>query len=179
MTGHDYQESDRAVRKIPARDGEEIPFRADGEDWVVSWHPPDMPPDGTPHGSLGLCSTGDGGIVLISQDGELWDLPAGRPEGNETWEETLRREMREEACATVIRAKLLGFSRGSCLAGPQAGRVIVRSLWQAEVELAPWKPQFEISYRRMVTAAAVIDEVAIPNGLAQIISRALQEAAFT
>lgn len=138
--------------------------------------PAPTPPDGTRHGSLGICVTGDGGIVLISQDGARWDLPAGRPEGDETWEETLRREMREEACATVVHARLLGFSRGACVAGSQAGRVIVRSLWRAEVELAPWKPQFEMSHRRVVAAAAVVDQLALPDGLARIMSRALHEA---
>ncbi len=179
MTGQATRKTDRAVREIAARDGEEIAFRADDEDWIVSWHPPLTPPDGTPHGAAGLCVTGDGEIVLISADGKYWDLPAGRPEGDETWEETLRREMLEEACATVVRARLLGFSRGACLAGLQAGRVIVRSLWRAEVELAPWEPQFEITHRRVVAAAEVVDQLAIADGLARIISRALHEAAMT
>jgi len=38
---------------------------------------------------------------VISPDGGIWDLPAGRPVPGENWEETLRREMDEEACATV------------------------------------------------------------------------------
>lgn len=177
MTGLANSTADQTVRQIAARDGEEIAFRADNEDWIVSWHPPPAPPDGTPHGVAGLCVSGDGEIVLISADGERWDLPGGRPEGNETWEETLRREMREEACATVVRARLLGFSRGACLAGPQAGRVIVRSFWRAEVALGPWEPQFEIAHRRVVPAAAVVGQLAIPDGFARIISRALHEAA--
>ncbi len=179
MTGHTDRQTDRAAWQTAARDGEEIAFRADNEDWIVSWHPPPTPPDGTPHGAAGLCVTGDGEIVLISQDGERWDLPAGRPEGNETWEETLRREMHEEACATVVRANLLGFSRGTCIAGPQAGRVIVRSFWRAEVALAPWEPQFEIAHRRVIAAAAVVDQITVPDGFARIISRALHEAAIT
>jgi len=179
MTGQADRRTNRTVRQIAARDGEEIAFRADNEDWIVSWHPPPTPPDGTPHGAAGVCVTSNGEIVLVSQDGERWDLPAGRPEGNETWEETLRREMREEACATIVQAKLLGFSRGSCVAGPQVGRVIVRSLWRADIELAPWEPQFEMSHRRMVAVAAVVDQLAIADGLARIISRALHEAAIT
>lgn len=176
MIGQADSTTDRTTRGIAARDGEEIAFRADDGDWTVSWHPPPIPPDGTPHGAAGLCVTGNGEIVLINTDGEHWDLPAGRPEGDETWEETLRREMLEEACATVVRARLLGFSRGTCLTGPQAGRVIVRSLWRAEVDLAPWEPQFEITHRRVAPIAGVIDQLAIPDSLARIISRALHEA---
>jgi len=168
----------RIARRIAARDGEEIAVRAEDQDWIVSWHPAFALPSGTPHGAAGLCATGDGEIVLISADGEHWDLPGGRPEGNETWEETLRREMREEACATVVHAKLLGFSRGTCVAGPQAGLVLVRSLWRAEVTLAPWTPQFEIAHRRVVPAVTVVDHLTIADGFARIISRALHEAAM-
>jgi len=179
MTGQAGRKTERILREIAARDGEEIAFRENHQDWIASWHSSLTPPDGTPHGASGLCVTGAGEIVLISQDGEHWDLPGGRPEGHETWEETLRREMLEEACATVIQARLLGFSRGACVAGPQVGLVIVRSLWRADVELAPWEPQFEISHRRVVAVAEVLDQLALADGLVRIISRALHEAAIT
>jgi hypothetical protein len=116
---------EQSSRTVAARDGEEIPHRDGGQDWVGSWHSPSAPPDGTPHGASGLCVTPDGSIVVVSQDGEQWDLPGGRPEGDESLEDTLRREVLEEACATVVRAKLLGFSRGICVAGPEAGLVLV------------------------------------------------------
>jgi hypothetical protein len=32
--------------------------------------------------------TAGGDIVVISPDGTIWDLPAGRPEPGETWEDT-------------------------------------------------------------------------------------------
>ncbi len=179
MTAQADGETDRTGRKIAARDGEEIALLANDQDWIVSWHSPLTPPKGTPHGASGLCVTGDGGIVLISQDGEHWDVPGGRPEGHETLEETLRREVLEEACATVVRAKLLGFCRGACVAGPQVGLVTVRSLWRAEVELAPWEPRFEVSHRRVVAAVEVVDQLALADGLTRIISRGLHEAALT
>jgi hypothetical protein len=33
--------------------------------------------------------------------------------------------MREEACAIITRAKLLGFSRGECVEGHERGLVLV------------------------------------------------------
>ncbi|WP_165959143.1 NUDIX domain-containing protein [Actinomadura sp. KC345] len=87
-----------------------IPVRSGGQRWLVSWHPPPDPPAGTPHGAEGVCVTRGGDVVLISPDGVAWDLPAGRPEPGEDWEQTLRREMDEEACATVPAARLLGFT---------------------------------------------------------------------
>jgi hypothetical protein len=54
-------------------------------------------------------------VVLISGDGEGCDLPAARREPDERWVDTLRREVREEACATVTSCMPLGFSRGVCV----------------------------------------------------------------
>jgi hypothetical protein len=40
--------------------------------------------------------------VLISDDGVRWGWPVGRPQGEETWEQTFRREVLEEACVVVV-----------------------------------------------------------------------------
>lgn len=142
---------------VAATVGEEFIHREKEQDWIVSWNPPDSPQDGDPHGSAGICATDDGGVVLISNDAESWGLPGGRPEGNEMWEETLVREIQEEACAELVHARLLGFCRAACVNGPEAGRVIVRSLWRAVVELGPWEPRFEIAHRRVVAASEVLE----------------------
>ena len=163
-----------------AADGVRIPIRSGGRQWLVSWHPPPEPPDGSPHGAEGVCVTPGGDIVIISPDGVIWDLPAGRPEPGETWEQTLRREMDEEACATVTGARLLGFTRGQCRTGPEHSRVLVRSVWRAEVELAPWEARFEIADRRVVAPAAVADALSLgSHPFAAIIRRELAEAALT
>lgn len=141
-------------RNLAARDGEEFAFSANDGDWIVSWQPAAVAPEGTPHGATGICLTGDGSLVLISHDGERWGLPGGRPEEHESWEQTLHREVLEEACAIVTQARLLGFTQSRCLSGPEKGLVLVRSLWRAEVELATWKPQFEMTHRLVVPAKA-------------------------
>jgi ADP-ribose pyrophosphatase YjhB (NUDIX family) len=166
------------VDRPVAADGEQIPVTSGGQRWLVSWHPPPGPPDGTPHGAEGVCVTAGGDIVVISPDGVIWDLPAGRPEPGESWEETLRREMDEEACASVTAARLLGFTRGQCLTGPETGRVLVRSVWRADVDLRPWEARFEIVDRRVVPASAVEDALSLgSHPFAAIIRRELAEAA--
>jgi ADP-ribose pyrophosphatase YjhB (NUDIX family) len=96
-----------------------------------------------------VCVSG-GRVVLISSDGRRWGLPGGRPEPHEQWVDTLRREVAEEACAQVTDARLLGFTRGMCLRGPERGLVLVRAMWRAEVRLERWAPRFEIAHRRLV-----------------------------
>jgi ADP-ribose pyrophosphatase YjhB (NUDIX family) len=124
--------------------------------------------------------TSDGDVVLISPDGTIWDLPAGRPEPGESWEQTLHREMDEEACAMVVAARLLGFTRGQCVAGPERGLVLVRSVWRADVELRPWEARFEIADRRVVAPAAIEDALTLgSHPFAAIIRRELQEAALS
>jgi 8-oxo-dGTP pyrophosphatase MutT (NUDIX family) len=160
---------DLDVRPIAAHVG--------GDKILVSWHAPNTPPEGRPHGAEGVCVTDTGDVVVISRDGRRWELPAGRPEGDETWEQTLRREVREEACATVVRARLLGFARGEYVAGRRSGTVLVRSIWRADVALDPWDPQHEIPFRRLVAQADVAGALDIVNHpFAPIVRRALREA---
>ena len=150
-----------------------------GQDWDVSWHPPSDSPTGRPHGAAGVCVTPTGGLVLISHDGQHWGFPAGRPEPGETIEETLRREMREEACVTVTDQRLLGFARSLCVAGHEKGLVLVRSYWAATVEPQPWEPEFEILHRRVVPVTEAKAHVRDPDEAAtQISFRALDEAGF-
>ncbi|MFI7466828.1 NUDIX hydrolase [Nonomuraea sp. NPDC049646] len=163
---------------VAARDGERMPMRSNGQDWLVSWHPVDDPQEGRSNGAAGVCVTAAGGLVLISHDGEHWGFPAGRPEGTETIEETLRREMLEEACVTVTGSRLLGCSRSECVRGRELGLVLVRSYWRAEVRLDDWAPRFEIRHRRVVPVSEAKKYVRDPDPAATRISfRALDEAA--
>lgn len=161
------------------RDDEEVELLANGQRWLTTWHSPTAVPTGRPHGSAGICVSSEGGVVLISGEGRRWDFPAGRPEGAESWEETLRREMWEEACARVLEARLLGFSRGHCVEGHEEGLVLVRAFWRAEVDLAPWDPQFEVLHRRVVDAREVLGHLTVEAGYLPTFQRALEEAGLS
>ena len=77
----------------------------------------------------------------------------------------------------MISAQLLGFARSECTAGPEAGLVLVRSYWRAEVEVLAWQPQFEIVHRRIIPAAQARHLVRDPDEVATRVSqRALIEA---
>ncbi|MCL7427235.1 NUDIX domain-containing protein [Streptomyces sp. YS415] len=160
-----------------AEDGVEWSVVSDGHEWRAGWYPPPDPPPGTWHGSAGVCLVQDH-IVLVTGDGSRWGLPGGRPEPGEDWYATLRREVEEEACATVVDARLLGYSRGACLQGPEAGVVLVRSHWLAQVRLDPWEPRFEMTARQLVPANEVLARMWIADGFAPLYHRMFAEAAL-
>lgn len=157
-------------------EGKPLTVCSNGGAWFIEWHSPVTEPEGMAHGANAFCLTRDNQVVLISNDGERWGWPGGRPEGDESWEQTLRREVLEEACAVVCGARLLGFCRGVCVSGPEHGRVLVRSIWRAHVEVNAWEPRFEIRHRRLVPADDVLAHLWIEEGFGAFYHRVLIEA---
>jgi hypothetical protein len=85
--------------------------------------------------------------------------------------------MDEEACATVVAARLLGFTRGECVRGHERGLALVRSVWRADVEARVWEPRFEIPHRRIVPAPELETVLSLnTQPFAAFIRRALHEA---
>jgi 8-oxo-dGTP pyrophosphatase MutT (NUDIX family) len=163
-----------------ARDREEFSFQDAGQDWIGSWHSPDIPlTSGKPHGSAAICLTAGGSVVLVSSNGHSWNFPGGRPEREEDWRTTLEREVLEEACARVEEATLLGFSKGVCVKGPEEGLVLIRALWRAVVSLRSWEPHHETSHRLLVPSDAALARVSFPRGLGPIYRRWFHEALST
>ncbi len=147
-----------------------------GGRWTVVWHEPNDEPPGKNHGAAAICLTESGELVLVSCDGKTWGLPGGRPEANESWEDTMRREVWEEACAKVHSAELLGFIHATCHSGHEKGLVLVRSQWRAEGTLDDWNPEFEVSLRRTVPATEWRRHIDMDDGWGPIFERFFSEA---
>lgn len=161
---------------VIARDGEEHQWKDGGQVWRGAWHPVSAAPIGTSHGSAAVCFTSSRDVVLVSEDGKIWGLPGGRPVEGEDWRQTLEREVREEACAQIELAVLLGFVAGTCVSGSEQGLTLVRSLWSAVVVLLPWHPLHEISQRLVIRPQAALAQIRSPAGLRPIYRRWFHEA---
>jgi 8-oxo-dGTP pyrophosphatase MutT (NUDIX family) len=143
---------------------------------IASWHPPEKLPEGRPFGASGVCITPAGKAVIVSPDGRRWSLPGGRPEGDETAVETLRREMTEEACVSIQQAWPLGFCQITDTGSVGAGVTKVRAWFRADVTVHPWVPQFEIAHRRLVDFEKILAQIVIAPGETPILNRVLYEA---
>lgn len=95
----------------------------------------------------GVCLTANGKLVLVSEAGTNWNLPGGHPESGEAPEETLARELLEEACAEVSACRLMGWQR---IDDPREPAYLhLRSV--ARVRLQTFNPGHEIRHRRLVS----------------------------
>ena len=135
-----------------------------------------VPPAGKNHGSAGICLTPEGCVVVVREDGASWGLPGGRPEPGESRRQTLEREVGEEACCYVEEAILLGYVRAECLAGHEAGLVIVRANWRAAVSVQAWAPQYEMVERLLLPPRDALERLDLRPGNEELYRRAFFEA---
>jgi 8-oxo-dGTP pyrophosphatase MutT (NUDIX family) len=103
--------------------------------------------------ALGLCFTADGMVVMVTEDGLGWSLPGGTIEPGETMEQTLIREVAEEACARVVRHRYLACQHVADPYNPDGPPSYYQTRWWARVELDPWQPRYETLARRLVRPA--------------------------
>lgn len=90
-------------------------------------------------------------IILVAGEDGTWSLPGGHPEPGETIEQTLVREVREEACAIVEHLAYLGAQQVDDPSAPSGLTRYYQTRFWARVHLEPFHPQFETLRRTLAT----------------------------
>lgn len=84
--------------------------------------------------------------LLIVKNGNIWTIPGGHPENNETFLQTLNREIMEEACVKISDARYIG----SVEVVEKEEKYYQLRFVATISELLPFKQEWEISERLFV-----------------------------
>jgi 8-oxo-dGTP pyrophosphatase MutT (NUDIX family) len=125
--------------------------------WFTLMAPGWMPPVAEVTQTLGICFTDDRQVVLVTWDGQEWTFPGGSVESGETLEETLIREVAEEACATVTASRYLACQHIADPLNTFGATSFYQTRWWARVTLDPWQPEHEMVDRRLVPPERVLE----------------------
>lgn len=140
--------------------------------FVSEWLPaPFMPPRDLTIQSSGICFTKEHLVVLVLHE-KGWLLPGGYPEGNETLEQALIREIDEEACAAVVDFEYLGSVKSRELTAVKAPNLplFYQARYWVLLQQKAFEPRFEIQERKQVEPAAIVDMLRWPaRGLSRLI----------
>lgn len=88
--------------------------------------------------------------LLVRESSGRLNTPGGHPNEGESSDETMIREVREEACAEVTSWQLIAYARSECLEGDNPGHVMVRDMYLARVHLLPWEPSSDEIMERLI-----------------------------
>ena len=144
----------------------------DGREVYLEWFElADYPKDISISQVVGFCVNKDGEVLIIKNQ-RGWGFPGGHPESGETPEETLRREVAEEAYVTIKNQRLLGYIEVSDPDNQSVeGKHYIQLRYFAELdEVLDFNKEFETSERAFVVAEQLpqyIKWLSSPTGSAQ------------
>ena len=125
---------------------------------TVTWHDANfVPPRNLVTQASGICFTDDNRVVLVTLDGKSLSLPGGHPEGDETIEDSFRREVAEEACATVTNLVYLGAQEVNDPENQSGLKTYYQTRFWARVQIDEFKQKQDTIARKLVTPPSAIN----------------------
>lgn len=99
--------------------------------------------------------------LLIVKNGNAWTIPGGHPEKDETKEETLSRELMEEACVTLKDIQYIG-----AVEVVENGETYYQLRYTAKVlDLLPFKQEWEICERKFININELANYIEWSKGI--------------
>ena len=121
-----------------------------GHVYTLTWQAGATVPENTSFiQASGVCFTSEGELVLVEDETGERMLPGGHPEMGESLEQTLIREVWEEACATVEKAIYFGSQQ----VDEEGYETRYQARFWTRVKLEPFIPRFETTRRILVKPA--------------------------
>jgi len=126
-----------------------------GRELTLTWLEADVVPQNLKVSQVsGYCLDNDNKVLIVKND-HGWGLPGGHPEEGESTEQSLRREISEEANVTISSFKLLGYVEVN---DPQNESIEGRAYAQLRficrlAEINEFSAEFETSERAFVSIA--------------------------
>jgi 8-oxo-dGTP pyrophosphatase MutT (NUDIX family) len=145
----------------------------DGREVTLEWIESGSIPNGIAISQVTGYCVDDVGRILIVKNKRGWGFPGGHPEPGESPEDTLRREVIEEANVSLKKPEIIGYME---VRDPQNGSVegthYVQLKYLAEIEATDdFKKEFETSGRDFVGIGSLsqyISWVVSPTGRGQV-----------
>lgn len=102
----------------------------------------------------------DKGEMLIVKNGKTWTIPGGHPEAGETPEQTLCREVMEEACVVLSDLQYIG-----AVEVVEDGEVYYQMRYVARTkDILPFGTEWEIDERKFVKIEEIENYITWANG---------------
>lgn len=99
--------------------------------------------------------------LLVVKSDNTWTIPGGHPEENETYIQTLNREVMEEACTTIKHIKYLG-----AVEVIENNKTYYQLRYTAKVDnILPFKEEWETTQRAFVSLDNLNNYITWSNGI--------------